>query len=230
MRVQQRFSKGVSFLGSYAYSNDKRQEWFDDIAQYKILTSNGDQGWEWRPAAESNALGANPRHRLTTALTWQLPLGHGRALLPNMPKALDFAIGGWQYSAVTRFYSGRRLLFNTSYVVDGNPRLDNQARDRWFDTSKFKSLQDSFKPRANPWFYDGLTGPSVFLADMTLTKMFNVTEKKRIEARVEAYNAFNSTTWDVPDLSISSANFGKVTRKRADGTGREIQLGLRFVF
>ena len=61
---------------------------------------------------------------------------------------------------------------------------------------------------------------------MTLTKMFNVTEKKR----VEAYNAFNSITWDLPDLGISSANFGKVTRKRSDGQGREIQLGLRFVF
>ena len=37
-------------------------------------------------------------------------------------------------------------------------------------------------------------------------------------------------TWDLPDLGISSANFGRVTRKRIDGTGREIQLGLRFVF
>jgi len=230
LRLQQRFRKGVSFLAAYAYDNEKRQEWFDDIAQYKSLTSNGSQGWEWRPAAESNALGANPRHRLTTAFTWQLPFGQGHAFLSNIPKALDFAIGGWQYSAVTRFYSGRLLMFNTSYVVDGNPKLDAPNRDRWFDTSKFKSLQDSFKPRTNPWFYDGLTGPRVFLADMTLTKMFNVTEKKRIEARVEAYNAFNSITWDVPDLGISSANFGKVTRKRIDGTGREIQLGLRFVF
>jgi hypothetical protein len=230
LRVQQRFSRGVSFLGAYAYSNDKKQEWFDDIAQYKTLTSNGNEGWEWRPTAESNALGANPRHRFTTALTWQLPFGRNHRFLSNMPKALDLALGGWQYSATTRFYSGRQLLIPTSYVVEGDPTLENPTRDRWFDTSKFKSLQDSFKPRTNPWFYDGLTGPQVFLADMTLTKMFNIAESKRIEARIETYNAFNHTTWDVPDLTISSANFGKVTRKRTDGTGREIQLGLRFVF
>ena len=173
---------------------------------------------------------ANPRHRFTTAFTWQLPVGRGHRFLSNAPKAFDLTLGGWQYSAVTRFYSGRQLLFSTSYVVDGDPTLDNPIRDRWFDTSKFKSLQDSFKPRTNPWFYDGLTGPKVFLADMTLTKTFSVTEKKRIEARVEAYNAFNHTTWDIPDLSISSPNFGKVTRKRADGAGREVQLRLRFVF
>jgi hypothetical protein len=31
-------------------------------------------------------------------------------------------------------------------------------------------------------------------------------------------------------VNLSSANFGKVTRKRVDSSGREIQLGARFVF
>jgi hypothetical protein len=114
--------------------------------------------------------------------------------------------------------------------VEGNPALEQPTRDRWFDTSKFKGLQDSFAPRTNPWHHDGLVGPSTFVTDVTVTKMFNVGERTRIECRAEAYNLLNKTTWDIPDLNISSANFGKVTRKRNDGTGREIQLGLRFVF
>jgi len=52
----------------------------------------------------------------------------------------------------------------------------------------------------------------------------------RLEARVEAYNAFNNIVWDNPDLNLASANFGKVTRKRLAWSGREIQFGLRFVF
>ena len=36
--------------------------------------------------------------------------------------------------------------------------------------------------------------------------------------------------WDQPEVNLSSANFGKVTRKRVDGNGREIQVGARFVF
>jgi hypothetical protein len=230
LRLQQRFRKGLSFLAAYAYSNDKKQEWFDDLAQYKTVTSNGKDGWEWRPTAESVALGANPRHRMTSALTWQVPVGRGRAFLADMPTLLDAAIGGWQLSPATRYYSGRLILFSTSYVVDGNPKIDNPVKTRWFDTTKFKSLQDSFTPRSNPWYYDGLNGPGVFLTDMTLTKMFNVSEKRRFEFRAEAYNLFNHITWDLPDLNISSQNFGKVTRKRTDGSGREIQLGLRFVF
>ena len=65
---------------------------------------------------------------------------------------------------------------------------------------------------------------------MTLTKAFKMGSKYRLEARIEAYNAFNMIVWDQPEVNLSSANFGKVTRKRVDGNGREIQLGARFVF
>ena len=45
----------------------------------------------------------------------------------------------------------------------------------------------------------------------------------------DGHDAFNTIVWDNPDVNVSSANFGKVTRKRTD-TGREVQIGLRFVF
>ena len=55
--------------------------------------------------------------------------------------------------------------------------------------------------------------------------------KLRLEARIEAYNVLRTMiVWDQPEVNLSSANFGKVTRKRVDGNGREIQVGARFVF
>ena len=219
LRAQRPFTRGVSFLAAYAYNNEKRQEWFDDRAQYQILQT-GD-GWEWRPTDL-------PAHRITGAVTWQLPIGRERRYLSDIPTALDMVIGGWQYSAAGRYFSGRPLFF-ANYVVSGNPKLDNPTRDRWFDTSMF-SVADAFTPRSNPFFYEGLNGPSVFLTDMTLTKSFRMGPRYRLEARIEAYNAFNAIVWDNPDLVLANTNFGKVTRKRIDGTGREIQIGLRFVF
>lgn len=229
LRAQRPFTKGISFLAAYVHDNAKRQEFFDDRAQFQVLQSGGDEGWEWRPLAEATDRGANPRHRFTGAMTWQLPIGRDRAYLSDLPAALDLVVGGWQFTTAGRFYSGRQVLFGNSYVVNGNPRIDNPTRDRWFDTSVF-AVQDTFTPRTNPWFFDGLNGPSVVLADMTLTKSFALPNKYRLEARIETYNAFNAIVWDIPDVNISSANFGKVTRKRVDGTGREIQVGLRFVF
>jgi hypothetical protein len=170
-----------------------------------------------------------PAHRFTGAVTWQLPVGRDRTYGSTMPTALDWVIGGWQYSLATRFYSGRPVLFNTSYVVSGNPKIDNPTRDKWFDASMF-AVADVYTPRSNPWYYDGLNGPGWAITDMTLTKMFNFGQRYRLEARFEAYNAFNQIIWDNPELAISSSNFGKVTRKRVDGSGREIQVGLRFIF
>lgn len=221
IRAQKPFTKGISFFGAYAWNNEKRQEWFDDLAQYEIFQTG--EGWEWRATDQ-------PTHRITAAITWLLPIGRGRAFLSDVPVAVDAIIGGWQYSAASRFYSGRPLFFNQSLIATGDPRIDNPTNDRWFDTKAFTGLQDSFTPRNNPWTYDGLVGPSVFVTDMTLTKNIRLGSKYRMEARFEAYNVFNGVTWDNPDMNVSSANFGKVTRKRIDGTGREIQIGLRFVF
>ena len=88
---------------------------------------------------------------------------------------------------------------------------------------------NTFTPRSNPWYFDGLNGPGVFMTDMTLTKMFT-RGNYRMEARVEAYNALNGIVWDNPDLLLANANFGKVTRTRLAWSGRELQFGLRFVF
>ncbi len=222
LRAQRPFVKGLSFVASYAYNNEKRQEWFDDIAQYKVLKSNGQDGWQWRPVVDV------PVHRFTGAITWQIPVGKERAWGSTMPTALDYVVGGWQYSLATRIYSGRPLLFTTSYLVSGNPKLSSPTRDKWFDTSMF-AVADNYTPRSNPYYYDGLNGPGWGVTDMTLTKTFPI-GKYRLEARFEAYNAFNQIIWDNPDLNIANSTFGKVTRKRVDGNGREIQIGVRFVF
>jgi predicted porin len=222
-RAQRPFTKGLSLLVSYGYSNEKTQQWFDDVANYKVLRSGGKDGWEWRPVSDV------PIHRITAAVSWQIPVGKDQKFGSTMPTALDYVVGGWQYTVANRTYSGRPLLFGTSYLVSGNPKLDNPTHDKWFDTSKF-AVADAYTPRANPWYYDGLNGPGWSITDMTLSKQFRFGQKYRLEARLEAYNAFNQIIWDNPDLTISSATFGKVTRKRVDGSGRELQVGLRFVF
>jgi hypothetical protein len=222
-RVQRPFAKGLSFFVAYAFQRDRVRNWLGEVEQYDVLTTNGEEGWEWQPANP-----ALPDHRLTGALTWQLPIGRDRRFLSTIPAALDYAIGGWQYSAAVRVYSGRPVLFTNANAVSGNPTLDSPTRDLWFDTSLF-AAQPAFTPRTNPAFYSGLNGPNAWFVDMTVTKSFPI-GRYRLEARFEAYNAFNHTVWDQPDLTFGSANFGRVTRKRTDSQGREIQIGLRFVF
>ena len=229
VKVQRPFTKGISFLVAYAFQRDRIENWFSDIEQYQVLTTDGGEGWQWQPVNGGTAgAPALPEHRVTGAVTWQIPVGRDRAYLSDMPTLLDYVIGGWQYSASTRIYSGRPLIFGT-YLVSGDPTLGDPSRDKWFDTGMF-AAQPAFTPRSNPVSYDGLNGPGAFFLDMTMTKSFPIASRYRIEARLEAYNALNHIVWDNPNTTFGSGTFGRVTSKRTDASGREIQLGLRFVF
>jgi hypothetical protein len=230
VRLQRPFLKGSSFLAAYAYNYDVTQAWFEPLQQYEFFQTGDDSVLEWRPTliGVANVSSASPRHRITGAATLEIPVGRNRRFLSSLPTPLDAVIGGWQYSLSARYYSGALLLFQNSYQVNGNPKLSSPTRAQWFDTTKF-AVADAYAPRTNPWYYDGLNGPSTVMTDMTLTKMFSI-GRYRLEARIEAYNALNSIVWGLPDMTLGSATFGQVTRKDASYFGREIQLGLRFLF
>jgi Carboxypeptidase regulatory-like domain len=217
-QAQRPFTKGLSMLLAYAYQREAQTEFFDDLATYA-------REFSWR---YTNM----PRHRLTNAVSWDIPVGHGRRLLSDAPRAVDLLLGGWQFTTTSRLYSGRLLQFTQSLVVSGNPRLEGATRDKWFDTSVFSRLPDSDRnvARTNDYNYPGVVGPSTMQTDATMSKSFRLTERLRLEARVESYNIFNRINWDNPVVDFNSINFGKITSKRGEYIGREIQYGLRLVF
>jgi hypothetical protein len=221
LTAQRPFTKGFSILVAYAYTYERIKGMFDDVAQWEVLQTDGASGWEWQPTTV-------PSHRVTSMATWQIPVGRERKYGASMPMAADWFVGGWQYTASFRWYSGTPFSF-AKYAVTGNPKLDSPTRSRWFDTTMF-ATESTYVRRTNPTFYDGMVGPTAWFSDMTLTKSFKIKDRYRLEARAEAYNAFNHIVWGQPNTTLSSSNFGKITTKRGDSTGREFQFGVRFVF
>jgi hypothetical protein len=221
---QRPFTKGLSVLLAYAYQREQTQEFFDDLATYA-------RRFEWRDTD-------TPRHRFTSALSWDIPIGKGRMLLKDAPRALDMVVGGWTFTTTTRIYSGRPLFFSQNLIVDGNPRISNPTNTLYFDITKFHALPTSTDPtlpnnlhkRDNPWTFPGLVGPGIWQSDLTMSKSFRITERFRVEARAEAYNIFNRTQLANPIVDFTNANFGKVTGKLVAYNGREVQYGLRFIF
>ena len=148
------------------------------------------------------------------------------------------ALGGWTFTTTTRLYSGRPLFFNQNLIVDGNPKLSNPTRTKWFDTSKFHALPTSTDPtlppnlhkRDNPWTFPGVEGPGISQVDMTMEKSFGLTERFTLKARAEAYNVFNHTNFANPIVDFTNSNFGKIITKLVAYNGREVQYGLRLVF
>lgn len=219
-QIQQPAYKGLIFTFAYAINDERNKEAFDDVALYN-------RQFTWIPTDA-------PRHRFTNVITWDIPIGKGKMLLSDAPKAVDYILGGWRLTNTSRYYSGRllRFGFGTKLNISGNPVLENPTRDRWFDTSVFSAVNETTQNqlRTNPWTFKGLVGPSTFQTDATLTKSFSIREGMKIEARLEVYNVMNNINWDNPNTTFGNANFGKVIAKRGAYVGREIQYGLRFVF
>ncbi|WP_322801788.1 hypothetical protein, partial [Thermoflexus sp.] len=82
--------------------------------------------------------------------------------------------------------------------------------------------------RTNPKQYDGLRGPGRWNFDTTLSKSFRLTERFKLEFRMEAYNLTNSIMWSNPSTSVTSSLFGRITSQA--NRGRELQYAARIHF
>jgi hypothetical protein len=215
MQFQRPFANGFNFSVGYNYNNSKNQEFYD-------AQDNFTQTLTWQPAR-------NSRHRITGGTVYQFPFGKGRKFLAHGNPFVDAVLGGWATTVVATYNSGSYLRFG-GMLADGNPVLDHPTSERWFDTSKLKILPP-FTRRTNPLQFEGLKGPRFVNVDATLAKEFPVIrERLKFELRGEAYNLFNAFTGTDPDVSVTSATFGKITAQRAGLFGRQIQYSGRFIW
>ena len=214
MKLQKNFSKGLFFLMAYNFNREKSSDFFDDINEY---------------AGRFTYLNSqNPRHRIASAVTYELPFGKGRPWLGSMNPVANAILGGWSTSGLLFFNSGNHLRFGTMVAPTETPKLADRNRDRWFDTSQF-ARQPAYTPRTNPKQYPDLTGPRNVNFDATLSKFFSLTEQVRFELRLEAYNVTNTFVPTDPNLNVlQPATFGRSTNQT--NRGREFQYTARIHF
>lgn len=214
LRAQRSYSAGATILVAYNYNRERNEAYFNDPQQYV------DQVF-W--------LGSNnARHRLTMAGTYDFPVGKGRKIGSGMHPVLNAIAGGWQLSGIYTFRSGEFLRFPGADVV-GEPFIDNPGPQKWFNTDSYR-VQTAFTPRLNPYQYEGVTGPTFWNADGTISKTFPIKEAYKLEFRFEAYNLTNSLMWANPTMTPGNALFGRSTAQAATNRGREMQYTLRFMF
>lgn len=214
LRLQRGFSEGWSLLFGYNYNWQQDEVFFNDVATFL-------KQFTWQ---DSNL----PRHRLTTAATWEIPVGRGRRWLTQMSRPVDLILGGWDVTTFLMWRSGFFTRFG-AMLVNGDPRLPERTPERWFNTAVFSPLPP-YTPRSNPWQYPGLTNPGLFNMDGSLVKRIPLVERYRIELRMDVFNVANNMTWADPVTNVYSSNFGKCTNQLANTFGRRVQLGLRLEF
>ncbi|HYM11770.1 MAG TPA: hypothetical protein VEU62_13630 [Bryobacterales bacterium] len=254
-RVDRRFSHGFQLAASYTWS--KAIDSTSDSNAASDAQAPAGKGLTSVPASQGGlkldrGLSDYDRaHRLTLAYLWTIP----------GPRSgwWKYALGGWSVGGITTFQSGTPFTVgngfdrnNDTFLGDrpdiGNPNAPLNTRAILFpkcatgyqnpDTGSCVSpssvhwVEGTGLPNAatvgrNTLFTNGTSN-----FDLNLTKAIPVGEKRRLELRWEAFNAFNHPQFvQVPKMEVSSTPAGQFLNRNFTDSGiRSMWVQAKVVF
>jgi hypothetical protein len=229
MKWVQHQAHGLDFIVAYSYSKA-----LDDTELGGVADNNLDYKADYGPSSFDR------RHQLAVSNVWHLPYGRGQRFGTNISRPLDLIAGGWEFNGITTATSGVPFTANVgnapllnadfnSVRPDqiGDPHVPNPNRSEWYNPAAFTAPQTPY--RDGDVSRDSLIGPRVFLMNLSLAKVFTITEGKTIQFRWENYNALNHVNLNTPDNYVDDGpSAGTITSIRADM--REMQFGLHIRF
>lgn len=211
-----RFSRGISFQGSYTFSKTLD----NTITPVNAYASN---------RADRGLSGFDRTHVLTMSYVWELPFARG--LQGPARKLLD----GWQVSGINRFESGNPITVGISGdragVGTGGQRPDlvgavnrEKTLARWFTTEAFAVPAIGTFGNAGRGL---VRGPGINNWDLSFSKRTALREGMSLQFRAEFFNLFNHAQFAGVGVTVGAGTFGQVVSARDP---RIIQFGLRLAF
>jgi outer membrane receptor protein involved in Fe transport len=234
LRGEKRYSHGLVLSGSYTYSksldtNGGSLSNFSD-------QSNGTPQFSGDIAAEKGRSSFDARHRFVFNAVYELPFGHGKAMLADTQGIAGKFVSGWQLNSIIVLQSGRPetplVPFDQSNTgantdrpnVVANPNTGPRTPNEWFNVNAFQlqpfgTFGDSGRGIIN--------GPRYESFDLGIAKVTPLTERFGLEFRAEFFNLFNHPNFDLPDRQFSTPGFGQIF---SANDPREIQFALKLRF
>lgn len=240
-KLEKRFSRSLSILSTYTWA-------------HAIDTSPGgicSNGASARDCGPDNPLDpeldrgnadTDVRHRFTFSNVWDLPIGRNRRYLQNIPKAVDFVIGGFQLNNIIQWQSGP--VYNVTcnggrvdLLGDPSPTDADRAAGRQLNRAAFRCATTRIFPSDPSSPHIGTLGRNVFRGDnqfywdATLFKNFPVraiSEAFNVQFRFSAYNVLNRVNRSFPNGDINNTNdFG---RDISEQRRRQMEFSLKLIF
>ncbi|PYU00051.1 MAG: hypothetical protein DMG38_09190 [Acidobacteria bacterium] len=223
IKVQKRVARGLDFLVAYTYGKAMA-----DTETGSVFSNN----LYWK--RDRGPANYDRTHALTISHIWEIPYGRGRHWGNDLTRPLDLLLGGWNFSGVTTVESGLPytvLVSNAPNVFAdlssvrpdqiGNPSVPHQSATLWFNPAAFVAPQGN--GRNGLVSHNSLRGPGFVNFDLSLAKVFTITEAKTLEFRWENFNALNHVNLGNPNNIVDQAGAGQIT-SAADM--RQMQFGL----
>jgi len=220
-KLEQRFSRGLSYLVSYTRSKlvDDASSVFDasiltgPVANFPVADS-------FNRRLERDYSGGDIPHVFVASGVWDMAWGFTLTGIVTLQSGVPLAIAQTtNNNAFAGFGTQRPNLV-------GDPELPGDERSvaRWFNTSAFTPA---------PAFTIGTSsrnpvrGPSYRNLDLALMRRVALPGSRALELRAEVFNATNTPPLGAPNTTVGSASFGTIT---SAGDPRVVQLAVKAIF
>jgi hypothetical protein len=233
-----RWHSGLNLNVSYTYS-----KFLDNV--------QGSSGWafpgtgsvirnSYNLAPERSVDTSDIPHSLVVNYIYELPFGHGKQFGGNWNKATDAVIGGWQFTGIFFAKSGFPLSINAQNTlgafglnqrpdVIGDPVPQDQTINSWINPAAF-AQPAAYTFGDAPRTFSNLRSPHYVDLDAGIQKWWNFTENKRLQFRMEMFNALNHPNFFAPDQNLSDVSNGGFGRISQAYPARDLQLAIKFYF
>ena len=206
--AEKKYSNGLQLLATFSWSKsiDDSSQADTNVSWLGSFDSLQDPNKPWLERSLSTF---DIPYVIQFSYSYDLPFGHGRAFMGNMPRWADLIIGGWKTNGIWRIADGRPLAFTVgdgtllpTYGggsgtlrpnIVGAPKRNHGSDwvDNYFvDNTVFQRPPDFTLGNA-PRTLGGVRTPSSFTADLLVGKQVPIREEMNFEVRLEARNAFN---------------------------------------
>jgi len=170
------------------------------------------------------------RQLFTLSSLYELPFGRGKMLAHDVPKAVDYVIGGWQWNNVVILATGTPLDISNGGGANGRPDYHGGCKTHvswhvWIACSPGAftvpvGLVGDLPRNAFP-------GPGTYTWDTSLVKNITIGERVTTQLRAQVYNLLNTPQFQNPNTSIGNGQFGQLLSPRVSPPNRELELALR---
>ncbi len=239
LKVQKRFSSGLSFLSSWTWSRNKDAS-FGSSNYFTSIPGSPQNSYDL--AAEYGLSTSHTPHAVKGSVSYELPFGKNKAFL-NRNALVSQIVGGWQLNSVYMFQTGFPLSVfqnqNFNSVFGNGLMRPNWAGYTPATSGRLQDRLDGYVSSAAfvtaPQFTFGnvprtisYRSPGTVNWDLSILKTFTVMERFKGQFRAEATNAFNTPQFNGPNTAFGNANFGRITQQA--NFPRYIQLGVRITY
>jgi hypothetical protein len=245
---RRRSADGLSFGASYTHELVNKTLGGID----PFVDDNHARNYRWVTGNDGSR-----RHNLVLHYSYDVP---GLSRVWNDNAVVKAIFDNWQVSGITTLLSGTRQGFSYGYtgaptgtltgqgsingggsrvniVCDPNLPSGERTFERQFRTECIAPPTDAF--RLGTSTNDEYIGPGLINWDISVFKNVPLGGSRRLQFRLELYNAFNTDQWTATGVD-TSATFNYVTGEQTDRafgsltgatfSARRIQLGARFTF